>query len=146
MTPQSHFAARLLRKVSKNINNALYTSQWQTMKQPELYKLLEVLREQSSNIMLQEIQVSYPEHVCLPDARDKPKDRYVWYWDLLPETNNFIRRIEHLSLALSCCYKNQVMFAVICDPINKRECIVDNGKGVFCDGVRARVSSQGDLH
>ena len=146
MTPLSNFAARLIRKVSKNINNSLYTKGWQTMQERELYRLLESLRTQTANMIMQEIKSAHPEHICLPDTTEDLCDKYAWHWELLPETNNFMHRIEYLSLVLSCYYKNKVICAVICNPLNDKECVVNHGKGVLYDGIRSRVSDNTDIH
>lgn len=137
MIPQLKVAQTAVSKASKYIRSSLYTAQWNNLDQKELAKLLDNLRTSVHKKLSEYIFTAYPTHLF---AATDQEQAHVWHWDILAETNNFMHKIENLSIVVTCCYKGTVLLCVIANPLYEQECLASKGNGATYNSTRMRTS------
>jgi len=78
-----------------------------------------------------------------PVVGDDPRRR--WIVDPLDGTTNFLHGLPHWSISIAMEHKDEIVAAVIYDPIKDELFTAEKGAGAWVNGQRMRVSNRKDL-
>lgn len=68
-----------------------------------------------------------------------------WVVDPLDGTTNFVKGIPHWAISIALCDKDEIVAALVCDPIKNEVFSAERGTGAYLNGGRIWVSDEGDL-
>ena len=75
----------------------------------------------------------------------KKKDKYYWIIDTLNGKINFSHGFPHFAISVAVEYNNEIITAVVIDPLRDEIYFAEKGKGSFLNDRRIRVSKRNTL-
>ncbi len=89
----------------------------------------------------------FPEHAFIAEETgNSGSSEHVWLIDPLDGTTNFLHGIPHYCISIALRVGEQVMVAVILDPLNDRLFTATRGGGSRLNGERIRVAARAGLN
>lgn len=105
----------------------------------ELVSEIDVLAEQR---IIEELKESYPQHNFVSEEAGNAgiESDYCWIIDPLDGTHNFLHGHPHCCISIALKFKDEVVAAVVYDPLRNELFSAKRGGGAQLDGRRIRVS------
>lgn len=101
--------------------------------------------------ILNTLKAQFPTHRFLSEEMENggtlevSKDDILWVIDPLDGTNNFIHHIPQFAISIAATQNNQVLSAIIYQPLTDEYVIAEKGKGTIFQGTQQTVSSHQTL-
>ncbi|AJC50597.1 inositol monophosphatase family protein [Coxiella endosymbiont of Amblyomma americanum] len=97
----------------------------------------------SEKEIIHTIRKAYPDHTILAEESGlhKFRDDFVWIIDPLDGTTNFIHGVPQMAISIALKYRNELVIAVIYDPLYQELFTAVRGNGAQLNNRRIRVSS-----
>ncbi len=91
------------------------------------------------------IRSHFPDHSFLAEESGEFDNNSIYKWviDPLDGTANFVNGLPIWAISIGLLKGNEVIGAVIYNPLINLLVHAERGKGLFCNGVRTHVSKQG---
>lgn len=102
---------------------------------------------ESDEVVIAEIQKSFPDHQIHSEERGVVGDNseFVWAIDPLDGTMNFVRGIPIFSTSIALLKEDDPIVAVIYNPVTKSLFTAEKGEGAFWNEERMTVSNTKEL-
>lgn len=91
------------------------------------------------------LQQAYPHHQILTEERGligPAKSQYQWIIDPLDGTTNFLHGFPQYAVSIALKRDNEVILAVVADPVKDETFTAVRGSGAFLNGRRIRVTKR----
>lgn len=101
----------------------------------------------SEKLIIQAIEEKYPEHNILSEEKGKVEkgSPLAWIIDPLDGTKEYVRGIPIYNVALTLCWGEETLLAVVFSPAEKQLFTAVKGEGSFLNGRSVKVSLENDL-
>lgn len=98
-----------------------------------------------NNFILDELKRVYPDDgVYSEEGGGTAENERMWVVDPIDGSSNFSRAIPHFAVSVGCVVSGTPIVGAIFNPITRDLFSFEKGKGAYCNGVLARVSSRTD--
>jgi len=105
-----------------------------------------VVDKGSEQAIIGSLAAKYPAHAFIAEETgNSGNSEYVWLIDPLDGTTNFLHGFPHYCVSIALRIREQVMVAVIFDPVSDRLFTATRGGGAWLNGERIRVSPRAGL-
>ena len=93
------------------------------------------------------IKAKYPKHGILAEesGHDYRESEYLWVIDPIDGTTNFLHGIPHFAISIALQSNEEIVSALIFDPIKDEMYYSEKDKGAFLNNQRLRVSKKTSL-
>ncbi len=100
---------------------------------------------ESEAVILSILKKKYPKHSYLAEESGELQGNslYAWVIDPLDGTANFVNGLPLWAISIAFLHNGRVMGAVVYNPLLEFLIHAERGKGLFCNGVQRKVSTQG---
>ena len=97
----------------------------------------------SEKFIKKELKKAFPWHNILSEEAglEKKKSAYTWIIDPIDGTTNYFRNLFVWCISIGLVYRNEVIVAVIFDPVRKEMFHAVKGHGAFLNGKKIRVGT-----
>lgn len=97
---------------------------------------------EADQIIIDLIKEKYPEHQILTEENGEigGKAEYLWVIDPLDGTLNFTRGLPMFSTSIAVVKDNEIIIAVVYNPLTNSLFTAEKGKGAFWNGEKMHVS------
>lgn len=98
-----------------------------------------------NKLVIEEIKAKFPEHGVLGEeaSNSTGNEQYRWLCDPLDGTMAFIVGMKHVTFILGLLKDDELVLAVVYDPLEDKLYHAVKGGGAFCNDKPIHVSSQG---
>lgn len=102
---------------------------------------------EAEKYILNAIKNSFPEDNILSEETGaiKSDGEYTWIVDPLDGTANFKAHIPYFCVSIAVMQKENLILAVVYDPVNQRLFTAEKGEGAYINKTRMHVSNTNDL-
>lgn len=85
-----------------------------------------------------------PDHSFLAEESGESKQTspYMWIVDPLDGTANFVNGLPTFAVSIALLKDKELVTAVVYNPLTEMLVYAEKGKGLYCNGVKTRVSDQ----
>ncbi|NOX20183.1 MAG: inositol monophosphatase [Nitrospirae bacterium] len=99
---------------------------------------------ESEKRIVEVIKKAFPEHLLLTEESIKQSStaQYRWIIDPLDGTTNYIHSYPVFSVSIALQYREEIVVAVVYDPIRKEMFTAEKGGGAFLNGKRLDISKR----
>lgn len=100
------------------------------------------------NAIIEILQQAYPQHQILTEERGivgPAKSPYQWIIDPLDGTTNFLHGFPQYAVSIALKRDNEVILAVVADPVKDETFTAVRGSGAFLNGRRIRVTKRATM-
>ena len=103
--------------------------------------------KQSEKAILKILQEHYPKHTYITEESGtfKTNSLYSWYIDPLDGTSHFVTGNPYFSVSIALAYGNEIIVAVVYNPILNELYTAEKGKGALLNNVPIHVNSKKNL-
>ncbi len=120
------------------------------MKRYEMKNAHDIVAEadlKSEAIILGRIKDAFPDHAILSEeaGENGKESEYKWIVDPLDGTINFSRGITEFSVSIAVSRNDELVFALVYEPVSDRLFVAEKGKGATVNGAIIRVSDERNL-
>ncbi|NDD58089.1 MAG: inositol monophosphatase [Chlamydiae bacterium] len=124
-----------------------FTSTLQVDSKPGRHNLVTQYDLLSEEILLRWISKEFPDHNVLAEesGEHRKTSNITWIIDPLDGTVNFAHGIPHFCISVAACIENEIVSAVVYQPLTHEMFFAEKGKGAFLNGKPLRVSSVSTL-
>ncbi|MDP9249690.1 MAG: inositol monophosphatase [bacterium] len=100
---------------------------------------------ESEELIKKIILEAFPEHSILAEETGHTDNggKYVWHVDPIDGTRNFANGLPFFAVSIALLHENQVLVAVVYNPITRSLFIAEKGKGSYLNNKRIFVSKDG---
>ncbi len=100
---------------------------------------------ESEAAILKVLTARFPDHAFLAEetGESENKSPYTWVIDPLDGTANFVNGLPLWAISIALVKENEVIGAVVYNPLINLLVHAERGQGLWCNGARSRVSTQG---
>ena len=135
-----------LNKVTKNILRDFGELENLQVSPNSLEQFVSKTEKKISTSLLNDLSKSRPKWgVKLNNGSDYVQDKYYWIVDSLNGRFNFLHGLPHFAISVAVEFNNEILSAVIFDPIRDEFYFAEKGKGSFQNDRRIRVSKRNKL-
>ncbi|AKZ65633.1 inositol monophosphatase family protein [Candidatus Palibaumannia cicadellinicola] len=109
---------------------------------------LTYVNKEAERLMIEIILKYYPKHTVINEQSGQitGRDRSItWIIYPIDSINNFIKRIPHIAVSISVCFKGRTEIAVVYDPMRNELFSTIRGHGAQMNSYRLRSSSRKNL-
>lgn len=101
----------------------------------------------SEEIILSILQSHFPSHSIISEEAGKKtqESEYCWYIDPIDGTSNFITGNAYFAVSIALAFKNDIITAVIYNPVLDELYYAEKGKGSFLNDKSISVSKRNRL-
>lgn len=91
------------------------------------------------------LKAKFPDHAFLAEESGKSanKSPYLWVIDPIDGTANFVNGVPIWGVSVALVKNNEPICGVIINPVMNLLLHAERGKGLWCNGARLHVSTQG---
>jgi len=95
----------------------------------------------AERMILSTLRAAYPDHAILAEESGaRGNHHYCWVIDPLDGTTNFLHRCPHIAVSIALKLKQQIIHAVVYDPLQGEMFTASRGHGAYLNDSRIRVS------
>lgn len=96
---------------------------------------------ESETAIIEILKANFPEHNFVAEESGSQQDdsEYTWYIDPLDGTSNFITGNPYFSVSIALALKEEVILAIVFNPMLGEMYIAEKGKGAFLNDERLHV-------
>ena len=95
--------------------------------------------------LIEDLNKARPDWKFKSDARRNESDTFYWILDTINGKTNFIHGLPNFAISIAVEYNNEIISAVISDPLRDEIYFAEKGKGAFLNDRRIRVSKRNNL-
>jgi len=98
----------------------------------------------SEKFIKKELKKAFPKYNVLSEEAgfEEKKSDYTWIIDPIDGTTNYFRNLSAWCISIGLVYKNEVIVAVIYDPVKKELFYAEKNKGAYLNGIKLKVSEK----
>ena len=100
---------------------------------------------QINTSLLEDLSKARPDWEFKSNNNKTEKDKYYWVIDTLNGKINFSHGFPHFAISIAVEYNNEIVTAVVIDPLRDEIYFAEKGKGSFLNDRRIRVSKRNAL-
>ncbi len=96
-------------------------------------------------VIIETLKAKFPDHAFLAEESGETgsKSPYLWVIDPIDGTANFVNGLPFWAVSVALVKDGQPVCAVIANPVMNLLVHAERGKGLWCNGARLNVSTQG---
>lgn len=136
-------AIKASRKAAKLIQKSYgKVSSFENKRPSDLKDFLTTVDRQAENLIIAEIQKSFPNHGIWGEESGKVKkgEEYMWVIDSIDGTKNFVRGLEQFAISIGLVKGGKPRIGVIYNPLEQMFFWAVAGEGTFSDKKEIHIS------
>jgi len=135
-------AGDIILRASENVDRIQVDSK-------EQHDFVTEIDQKAENAIINILKTAYPEHGILAEESGVQEgnegNEYTWIIDPLDGTTNFLHGFPSYSVSIALKQKNNLIVAVVFDPLRDELFTASRGDGAALNGKRIRVTEQASL-
>ena len=108
---------------------------------------LSFVDEKAEQSIIETIKNDFNDHAILAEesGADQVQNDYRWIIDPLGGTKNYLNNIPVFAISIGVEYKQEMVAAIVYDPVHDELFSAERGSGAFLNGTRIHVSEKSTL-